>query len=159
MPGLSIDFADQKIQPCVPIHARFLNHGAYIYEGYVNNPNKSYKWDDPPGFSHPDSWYLSKVYNLEVEYNHTYFVDKLGVWVHNTNCGARAVSAQVSTFLRTLSLEAYTMPSYTRQPCPRPVQRERGEPHAPPAVAPSLLYPCSARRKSARICIKTTIGA
>lgn len=27
------------------------------------------------------------VYNLEVEDFHTYYVGKLGVWVHNTNCG------------------------------------------------------------------------
>lgn len=28
--------------------------------------------------------YVSTVYNIEVEDNHTYFVGKLGLWVHNT---------------------------------------------------------------------------
>jgi VCBS repeat-containing protein len=30
--------------------------------------------------------YTTKVYNLEVEDFHTYYVGKLGAWVHNTNC-------------------------------------------------------------------------
>lgn len=29
-----------------------------------------------------------RVYNFEVESNHTYYVGKLGVWVHSTHCGA-----------------------------------------------------------------------
>lgn len=33
--------------------------------------------------------YLATVYNLEVEDYHTYYVGEMGVWVHNTNCGAR----------------------------------------------------------------------
>jgi hypothetical protein len=30
--------------------------------------------------------YTTKVYNFEVEDFHTYYVGKLGAWVHNTNC-------------------------------------------------------------------------
>lgn len=30
-----------------------------------------------------DVWLKRKVYNIEVEDHHTYFVDELGVWVHN----------------------------------------------------------------------------
>ena len=86
MPGLSIDFVDQKIQPCVPLLGYLHKPERSIYDGYVENPNKSYE-SDYPDDPNPESWYLSKVYNLEVEDNHTYFVDKLGVWVHNTNCG------------------------------------------------------------------------
>lgn len=33
--------------------------------------------------------YLATVYNIEVEDYHTYYVGEMGVWVHNTNCGAR----------------------------------------------------------------------
>ena len=36
--------------------------------------------------------YESVVYNLEVEDFHTYFVGKMGVWVHNTNCGGSDAS-------------------------------------------------------------------
>jgi hypothetical protein len=31
-------------------------------------------------------YYTTKVYNFEVEDFHTYYVGKLGAWVHNTNC-------------------------------------------------------------------------
>lgn len=91
--GLAIDFSDQNIQPCVPIHdyRRQPLPGQDICAGYVYNPNVSHcndLWFRP----HPESWYLRKVYNLEVEDYHTYFVDKLGVWVHNTNCGAERLA-------------------------------------------------------------------
>ena len=46
----------------------------------------------------PDPFFKLPVYNLEVEDFHTYYVGEHGLWVHNTNCGARAVSVQVSTF-------------------------------------------------------------
>jgi hypothetical protein len=42
-------------------------------------PNNSIDWQ-----SDGDDIYLTtKVYNLEVEENHTYFVDRMGVWVHD----------------------------------------------------------------------------
>jgi hypothetical protein len=31
--------------------------------------------------------YRTKVYNIEVEDYHTYYVGEIGAWVHNTNCG------------------------------------------------------------------------
>ncbi len=34
-------------------------------------------------------WLKRKVYNLEVEDFHTYYVGELGVWVHNTNCDGK----------------------------------------------------------------------
>ena len=86
-PGYGIDFMDQRIQPCVPLlgYRRMPLSDRSVYAGYVNNPNESYA-NDTPFEPYPESWYLSKVYNLEVEDNHTYFVDKLGVWVHDQNC-------------------------------------------------------------------------
>ena len=36
--------------------------------------------------------FSTRVYNLEVEDFHTYYVGDLGVWVHNTNCGGMDVS-------------------------------------------------------------------
>ena len=89
--GLAIDFTDQKVQPCVPINAWHLKPDAHYYDGFVINPNDAYT-DDSEIESNPESWYLSKVYNLEVEGCHTYFVDKLGVWVHNTNCGVERLA-------------------------------------------------------------------
>ncbi len=48
-------------------------------EGYSHRDDEygieNYDWDDP---------LKRKVYNIEVEDNHTYFVGELGVWVHNT---------------------------------------------------------------------------
>ncbi len=37
-------------------------------------------------------YFTASVFNLEVSDTHTYFVGKLGVWVHNTNCGDLSVS-------------------------------------------------------------------
>ena len=84
--GLMIDFFDQRVVPNVPGHLRRFQPDGDIAYGLLENPNESHADDYPPG-SAPESWYLSKVYNLEVEDSHTYFVDTMGVWVHNTNCG------------------------------------------------------------------------
>jgi hypothetical protein len=46
--------------------------------------NEDFNWDDP---------LKRKVYNFEVEDNHTYFVGELGVWVHNT-CQVDALAGQ-----------------------------------------------------------------
>lgn len=76
--GLMIDFAGQGVVPNVHAHSgRFDTHGN-IAAGLVENPDESYANDYPPG-SAPQSWYLSKVYNLEVEDSHAYFVDTMGV--------------------------------------------------------------------------------
>ena len=37
-------------------------------------------------YNSPESFYRTKVYNLEVDDFHTYCVGPLRVWVHNTNC-------------------------------------------------------------------------
>jgi len=42
------------------------------------------KWGDP--VNETRERYTTAVYNLEVEDWHTYFVGKMGLWVHNTNC-------------------------------------------------------------------------
>ena len=42
------------------------------------------KWGDPTNETR--ARYTTTVYNFEVEDWHTYFVGKMGVWVHNTNC-------------------------------------------------------------------------
>lgn len=86
--GLLINFEHGQVQPHVGLHDWRLSQKPYPgpYDGLVDNPNDAYIADTPDEPA-PESWYMSKVYNLEVEDYHTYFVDKLGVWVHNTNCG------------------------------------------------------------------------
>ena len=42
------------------------------------------KWGDPTNETR--ARYTTTVYNFEVEDWHTYFVGRMGVWVHNTNC-------------------------------------------------------------------------
>lgn len=42
------------------------------------------KWADP--VNEARERYTTTVYNIEVEDWHTYFVGKMGLWVHNTNC-------------------------------------------------------------------------
>ena len=81
--GLMIDFSDQRVVPNVPVHLRRFQPDGDIAYGLLENSNDSHANDYPPG-SAPESWYLSNVYNLEVEDSHTYFVDTMGVWVHNT---------------------------------------------------------------------------
>ena len=84
--GLIVDFANSQVMPDVHIYAYQFQPTKSMRYGLVENPNEAHADDYPPG-SAPESWYLSKVYNLEVEDSHTYFVDTMGVWVHNTNCG------------------------------------------------------------------------
>lgn len=43
-----------------------------------------------------DQWFQPAVYNLEVDDNHTYYVDTLGVWVHNTDCGGDVGNASAA---------------------------------------------------------------
>jgi Pretoxin HINT domain len=83
--GLIVSFTNGSINPHMPIHANRYQPVS-VSHGLIENPNESYADDQPPGNA-PESWYRGRVYNLEVEDFHTYFVDKLGVWVHNTNCG------------------------------------------------------------------------
>lgn len=45
--------------------------------------NDGVDWEE----GNDDIYLTTKVYNLEVEDNHTYFVDHMGVWVHNADCG------------------------------------------------------------------------
>lgn len=82
--GLLIDLRDHRVSPLVPLAGeRVMKNEFWKYVRV--NPNDACYRDDPIG-SAPESWYRGKVYNLEVEDYHTYFVDTLGVWVHNTNC-------------------------------------------------------------------------
>ncbi|MBC3933283.1 polymorphic toxin-type HINT domain-containing protein [Undibacterium curvum] len=39
------------------------------------------------------------VYNLEVEDFHTYYVGRIGIWVHNTNCGGLQVEVKAGEVL------------------------------------------------------------
>ena len=50
------------------------------------------------GMQYPTSTLHQTVYNIEVEDYHTYYVGRMGIWVHNTNCltGEVTSSAQVS---------------------------------------------------------------
>jgi hypothetical protein len=86
--GLLINLEHGQVRPHVGLHDYRLSHKPYPgpLDGLVYNSNDAYD-DDTPEYPAPHSWYMSKVYNLEVEDHHTYFVDKLGIWVHNTNCG------------------------------------------------------------------------
>lgn len=90
--GVTINFANQQARPHVGVHDWSLYDAQLTDQrsrpaGYIENPNDSFADDFPPDEPAPHSWYWSKVYNLEVEDYHTYFVDNLGIWVHNTNCG------------------------------------------------------------------------
>ncbi|WP_428717436.1 hypothetical protein [Undibacterium curvum] len=52
------------------------------------------------------------VYNLEVDDFHTYYVGKIGIWVHNTNCGGLQVEVNGSEIL---SEAMMTNPHSSRQ--------------------------------------------
>lgn len=85
--GLLVNFENGQVRPHVGLFDWCLREPfPSTSDGLVNNPNDAYIYDMPQEPA-PESWYMSKVYNLEVEDYHTYFVDKLGIWVHNTNCG------------------------------------------------------------------------
>ena len=85
--GLLVNFENGQVRPHVGLFDWYLREPfPSTSDGLVNNPNDAYIYDMPEE-PVPESWYMSKVYNLEVEDYHTYFVDKLGIWVHNTNCG------------------------------------------------------------------------
>jgi hypothetical protein len=81
-----VSFADDRVVPNVPMNAFLFDSssGDPAY-GLLDNPNESYLYDYPYDEEVPESWYRNKVYNLEVEDFHTYFVDTMGVWVHNNN--------------------------------------------------------------------------
>jgi hypothetical protein len=78
--GLMIDFANQRTNTAMHVHAGLFVVPQVAEYGLLANPNDHHADDWPPG-SAPETWYRSKVYNLEVEDFHTYFVDQLGVWV------------------------------------------------------------------------------
>ena len=65
--GVLVDFS-------CPVASIIPEELAYDYE----------KWADPTNETR--ARYTTTVYNFEVEDWHTYFVGKMGVWVHNTNC-------------------------------------------------------------------------
>ena len=81
--GFMIDFDRNEILPRVPFHLGGVNGNDFY--GLEPNPNPLFGLDYPIGVA-KESWYRTKVYTFEVEECHTYFVDRLGVWVHNTNC-------------------------------------------------------------------------
>ncbi|MDP2226731.1 MAG: hypothetical protein Q8J78_04570 [Moraxellaceae bacterium] len=59
-----------------PIYNPLLGYGvSYDTMGYVGNQDIFFSGGN-------DKFYRAKVYSIEVEDNHTYFVDALGVWVH-----------------------------------------------------------------------------
>jgi hypothetical protein len=86
--GVPVDFENLDEQP-----RRALRGEWYAPEtGWFANTNEAYL-ADCESFGHaPESWYRGKVYNLEVEDFHTYFVDTLGAWVHNTSEGIPSVA-------------------------------------------------------------------
>ncbi|MDH3460875.1 MAG: polymorphic toxin-type HINT domain-containing protein, partial [Burkholderiaceae bacterium] len=64
----------------------FLENGlGYGLPGYYSYNNKYWRLGE-------EGYFKRRVYNLEVEDTHTYYVGELGVWVHNTNCGDLGVS-------------------------------------------------------------------
>ncbi len=79
--GLMIDMSGAKAVPAVPVHAWRFTPDHNLYHGLVENPNSAYVDDLPSGCA-PESWCHHKVYKLEVEDFQTYFVDKMGIWVH-----------------------------------------------------------------------------
>lgn len=82
--GLEIYFANGQVIPSRPLHAHRFSATGSTYEGLVGNQNEAYVEDNPPGRA-PESWHLSNAYNIKVEDSHTYFVDTMGVWVHDGN--------------------------------------------------------------------------
>jgi hypothetical protein len=98
--GMSIGFDGQKVQPLNHIHSFY--KGKSLDDYGVRNERYTYDSESCPD---PDSWYRSKVYNLEVEDFHTYFVDTLGVWV---KCGDSQVFPDIpelDKYLLTLNPE------------------------------------------------------
>lgn len=83
--GLLINFENGQVRPHEGLFAWYLREPfPSTSDGLVYNPNGDIF--DTLGDPAPESWYMSKVYNLEVEDYHTYFVDKLGIWVHQAAC-------------------------------------------------------------------------
>jgi hypothetical protein len=84
--GYVIDFSDDNVVPNIHPHVyRFDSSPLDPSYGLIFPPNESCLEDYPYDQEVPESWYRNKVYNLEVEDFHTYFVDTMGVWVHNNN--------------------------------------------------------------------------
>lgn len=79
--GLMIVMSGAKAEPAAPVHAWRFTPDHNLYHGLVENPNSAYVNDLDSG-SAPESWCLHKVYKLEIEDFQTYFVDKMGIWVH-----------------------------------------------------------------------------
>ena len=82
--GILIDLKNQSVSPEVPLEGIRVMRESEFWKHVRLNPNKDCYDDDPIGNA-PQSWYRAQVYNLEVEDYHSYFVDKLGVWVHHAN--------------------------------------------------------------------------
>jgi hypothetical protein len=70
-----------------------------LYHGEVQadlRSSKSQSWPDPEiGPWYPESILRQTVYNLEVEDYHTYYVGRMGVWVHNCDLGEVTTSQKV----------------------------------------------------------------
>ncbi|KTT11649.1 hypothetical protein NS2R_13105 [Pseudomonas oryzihabitans] len=81
--GIIICLKNNLVLPEVPLEGDRAM-GDEFWTHLKLNPNKACYEGDPPGTVR-SSWYSTAVYNMEVEDYHTYFVDTLGVWVHNTN--------------------------------------------------------------------------
>lgn len=67
--------------------ATFNEHNSYDYGCLYEDDAIDYDYDDQESLVTQSMGYLPmrrKVYNIEVENTHTYFVGELGVWVHNT---------------------------------------------------------------------------
>lgn len=77
--GLAIYLADDKVEPITPLPG--LNLRKDMYDFLVENPNKDYGDDYPVG-SNKESLFRTTVYTIELEDDHTCFVDRLGIWVH-----------------------------------------------------------------------------
>lgn len=78
----SNDFSGNKVS---------LQNGSITFEFEPSYPDWKCESEHPE-----DAYYRAKVFNIEVEGFHTYYVGKFGVWVHNQNCdNVRFVEASV----------------------------------------------------------------
>jgi hypothetical protein len=87
-PGCLIDSSGNKVSPSIHLMHYALNEREWSSH-QIDNPDRAFNEEFDGDFPYGTSrhmWNRSTVYNMEVEDFHTYFVEKMGVWVHNDNC-------------------------------------------------------------------------
>jgi len=82
--GLLVDLQSQGVTPSVHVMGNVILRDEY-WKYFFENPDQSHVDDCPVGQAR-ETWYRTKVYNIEVEGCHNYFIDTLGVWVHAAGC-------------------------------------------------------------------------